>query len=385
MPPKKGQYYYVTDTRCIYKDMNDEPTGRKRVSAVILNSDYERLNVVRPENGQNYYVIDNNSLWEFDTKWKLKMGSVDMYNSYTYTSGQTLSPVIHTDPLISTPTGDKVIDNNGLLENGSVVVRDSNRINRGIIGADLPNSVLAVTSFLDNGIVFYPYGMGSSIEEQQRIGSLHLGVDAVSEQDKKMSLFDEAMTHIGRADYKGNFYVYGRLCIVDPVSSDKFSIFDVPTEDQQMYHSFTCSRKAEYEDGSQTLYYNYVVVRVLSATKARIRVITYTNAGKSAVIDDNGEPLYSTPTVLESDIEYDATRGVASLDTPYGVTYIADGPGFAFMLSGSPESSQVQFEDEFLTNSTDPVFATTQLHNIKDVDKMLTELTELLKKATSSQ
>lgn len=363
MPQKKGQYYYATDTRCIYKDTGLEPQHRIRVSAVIVNSDYERLNSVRPQNGQNYYVIDTQCLWMFDTRWVLKEGTVENYNSYIYNSSQPMTPVINVDSLITSPTtGDKILDNNGLTGDGSVVIRDFNRIHRGVIGADVPNSVLAFTSYMDNGISFYPYGMGAASENAQRIGSLHLGVDAVSTSSGDISLFNENLTHIGRADYDGNFYIHGKLCLVNDVDNRTYKVAYTPTESQQMIHSFTTQ-----EEFNNKLTYRYIITKVLSATTAKVRIIEYTNTSQEVVIDDAGNPIYSQPTILTSDVEYDASRNILSSDS---VKYTLEGPGYSFTLTGPGASAKVELHSVELGDNNN-VFAETKLSDIYDIGKLL--------------
>lgn len=378
MPARPGQYYYATDVRCLYMDYDNEIQHRRRVAAVVLNSDYERLNSIRPQNGQNYYVIDTNMLWVFDTKWVLKVGDVKSYNSYMYDSAQPMTPVILNDSSItSVATGDKIIDNNGLLGNGSVVVRDANRINRGILGVDIPNSALTFTSFMDKGIVFYPYGMGSSVEEQHKTGSLSLGIEAVSASGGSSSLFNESISHVGRADYRGNLYIHGNIYFVDEVNTetDPYYISYYPDDDQEMIHSFII--EVQTDDVSN---YNYVNIKVLSDTEATVRVISYTSSLKDVLTDDTGNPIYTSPTTLTSDIEYSATRDVIDDNK---VTFTLSGVEHSFTLEGSPNVSLVTLDDDFLGNPDDNIIATTQLFNIIELKPVVTKRDYLSKRKSN--
>ena len=49
LPAKIGQIYYVTDMRCLFQDTGKLRQNRKRLSALVLNTDYERLNRIAEE------------------------------------------------------------------------------------------------------------------------------------------------------------------------------------------------------------------------------------------------------------------------------------------------------------------------------------------------
>jgi len=114
-----GNYYVTSDTKQVFYDSNGI---RNPIAVMMVSTEYERVNNVAPRNGTKYYIWETNSLWTYNNKWILLEGNYAPNPSgYVYTNN------------LPTPTGDpnEVQDNNGLLRDGSVVVRDNNRIIKG--------------------------------------------------------------------------------------------------------------------------------------------------------------------------------------------------------------------------------------------------------------
>ena len=65
---KVGQMYFVTDSRLLYKDNSNSIAQRLVFNAVILHTESERINSIKPVIGKFYYVEETNSLWLFDTR-----------------------------------------------------------------------------------------------------------------------------------------------------------------------------------------------------------------------------------------------------------------------------------------------------------------------------
>ena len=207
--------YYCTDSRILYKDHGPAIQNRLRFNATILQTDNQRVNDIKPTVGKFYYVIESNSLWLFDTRWVLKIGDNTAYNTYgieysqTY-NGQYYTPVINTDTSISGIYGDKIIDNNGLLGDGSVVIRDTNRINRGQISADNVYQQLVVESKLDNGFLFIPNGHMPYKDLSTSFGALHLTVDK-----KLVDELNDYSEFQGCAHYYGTWHNYGDMYVIE--------------------------------------------------------------------------------------------------------------------------------------------------------------------------
>lgn len=141
-----GVYYFCTDSNRLYKDAE---TGRYRITVDFINTEIDRVYNVRPANGTNYYVYETNELWLYNSAWVLLDGIPRESNGYYYTDG-LISP---TDDITT------VLDNNGLLGDGSVCVRDQNRVIKGKLYINARNNNLTMSSFLGGGLTFLPDGI----------------------------------------------------------------------------------------------------------------------------------------------------------------------------------------------------------------------------------
>lgn len=115
-----GNYYVTTDTKQVYYDYNNIRTIK---SVVMIATERERNNNVSPINGSLYYVWETNTLWTYNSKWIVIDGNYSYKPSGYYYSDNVIAP--------NTSDPNAVLDNNGLLGDGSVVVRDVNRVIKG--------------------------------------------------------------------------------------------------------------------------------------------------------------------------------------------------------------------------------------------------------------
>ena len=115
-----GNYYVTTDTKQVYYDYNNIRTIK---SVVMIATERERNNNVSPINGSLYYVWETNTLWTYNSKWIVIDGNYSYKPSGYYYSDNVIAP--------NTIDPNAVLDNNGLLGDGSVVVRDANRVIKG--------------------------------------------------------------------------------------------------------------------------------------------------------------------------------------------------------------------------------------------------------------
>lgn len=353
LPIKPGQIYYITDLRCLFQDFGKTARERTRLNALVLNTDYERLHRVRPQNGRNYYVIETNFLWVYDTKWVLKDGDIRKYNAYAYTYTNGVSPVVSNDVTItSSTTGDRIIDNNGLLGNGSVVVRDRNRLNKGIIEVDARKNNIAFTSYLDNGISFYPYGFTSSAEEKQKIGSFHLGIESTVENP---GVF-ENMSHKGLATYYGDVNLYGDMFTLE-VQPYNYSLNYIPQVDEELRYRFECNVTVKETENISYKKYSNITIKVIDGTSCKIRITTY-NDRSGIVVTDGNEKLYQGALLVESDIIYDGERTVTDDSVTFKITSLGD----SFTLSGGVVTPLITFSNpEKYTDTPDNVYGTSEL------------------------
>ena len=361
LPMKEGQLYYVTDLRAVYQDLGVHKTDRRQIHALVLNTEYERGTVIRPQNGFNYYVIESNNLWTFDAKWVLRDGDVSEYNAYAYSGTNGITPVVTLDPYIcNSETGDRIIDNNGLLGDGSVVVRDSNRIIRGKLGIDYTNNELSIIGYQDNGITIYPYGLESVPKTRRKYGALHLGIASETSSESTVA----SIYRRGKAEYNGDFYVIGDVYSQVAESSFKYELSRTPEAPSKMVHNFSTTKSVE-EDSSNVITHFDFSIEVISDTDAKVTVVEYRQEADSEVVGEHGEMLYDGKFVWGSEKVYNATRVIDRQDK---VSYklIGDRNENTFTLEGSPSSAVVTFNTfDYINEGASTVYAITNYYNIQ--------------------
>lgn len=374
IPSKQGQIYYVTDIRCLYKDYGPHVKDRGRLAALILNTEYERANKIRPQNGRLYYVIESNNLWVYDAKWVLKDGDVRKYNAYAYSGTNSITPVLNTSgDITSNTTGDRIIDNNGLLGDGSVVIRDLNRIIRGQLSLNNPRNELAITSYQDNGITLYPYGLESNPSSRLGLGSLHLGVESNEEGSSLWS----SMSRRGKATYYGDFYILGDSYNQSVIPVEDYTLSYIPASSQKLSHKFVTSKSEE----ESTRHYDFDIT-VISDTEAKVKITNYVNTINAAVTGADSEMLYDGTFVWGSEMIYDAIR---TSDSDSNVSYLLEGTDkeIRISLEGNPYSAVVTINTDDFSDGIDTVYAKTELLDIqklvsiKELEMLNTRIDEL--------
>jgi len=301
LKPKIGQLYFCVDSQSLYKDFGPNKEQRLRFNAIILNSDNERVNSVRPELGKFYYVIETNSLWLYDTRWLLKIGDKSKYNTYSYDK-EVLSPVINIDSSITNSSGDKIIDNNGLLGNGSVVIRDENRIARGIIKSDNIYKQIRINSYQDDGLLFIPNAHLPYNDLSTSLGALHL---TVTKEDNTIHQLNGTLTTTGEAFYYGDWNNYGDMYIVKKENNVNTIFPDyTPLNNKEIVKTYIVCQKMVEIDNEFKLVKTYILIRPLTTTQAVIQIISlYNENATSVVMNDLGELIYTNSgDLLENNI-----------------------------------------------------------------------------------
>lgn len=149
IPKSENKIYACTDSRRLYEDISN--VERKVLDVSQIDTEIDREYNFRPTNGVYYYVWETNELWLYHYGWELIIGDrSDLEkNQYVYSSGG-LGYV--------NKGGCCESDKNGILGDGSVVVRDSNRLIKGKLYIDETDNDLIISSFLGGGIKILPSG-----------------------------------------------------------------------------------------------------------------------------------------------------------------------------------------------------------------------------------
>lgn len=163
-----GNMYMCLDTSQLWYDASEtsrvpyQYTGVKTINELTYN--------ITPVLNTVYYCWEDNSLWIWLNKWVALYTDTTYPSAYIYDDAKNLNAVYRYD-MQNFPA-----DDNGLLKDGSVVVRDRNRIIKGKIYIDDGNDNIVWSSFLGGGMRFLPNGKASTDGE--------LLIDGRVEKDK---------------------------------------------------------------------------------------------------------------------------------------------------------------------------------------------------------
>lgn len=150
---KEGNMYICTDSLQMYYDESNVKrskyvyTGIKTINDLMYNTS--------PSYGVSYYCWEDNSLWLWLNKWITLYADTNYPSAYIYTTYPTTE---EPGQLNSVFNINNVLDNNGLLQDGSVVIRDGHRIIKGKLFVNEENDNLTFSSFLGGGIRLLPNG-----------------------------------------------------------------------------------------------------------------------------------------------------------------------------------------------------------------------------------
>ena len=155
---KVGNMYMCLDTMKLYFDQGVNPQDRVTLNYISVRTVNDLQYNITPIYGSVYYCWEDNSLWIWQNKW------ISLYSPTTYPSGYVYDDV----PSAGNPQNIKAVyrydmpsapaDDNGLLKDGSVVVRDRNRLIKGKLYIDEGNDNLVISSYLGGGIRLLPNG-----------------------------------------------------------------------------------------------------------------------------------------------------------------------------------------------------------------------------------
>lgn len=162
---KKYNMYMCLDTLQLWYDESD--SKRTLYGYVGVDTVNDLQNNLIPEFGVTYYCWESNSLWLWMNRW-ICIYSDNKYPSAYRTDNEYIEAVYLND---QQPT---IVDNNGLLRDGSVVIRDANRIIKGRLYISDNHDNLVISSYLGGGVRLLPNGAFSTD------GELYIDDDARS-------------------------------------------------------------------------------------------------------------------------------------------------------------------------------------------------------------
>ena len=183
---KKGNMYICTDSLQMYYD--ESAVKRSKYTYTGIKTINDLMYNTTPNYGTSYYCWEDNSLWLWLNKWITLWSDTNYPSAYIYTTYPTKE---NPGTLNSVYNINNVLDNNGLLQDGSVVIRDGHRIIKGKLFVNEENDNLTFSSFLGGGIRLLPNG------EIDTNGELFIGDEGNSFLRSSLSL----MNNEGYVDY----------------------------------------------------------------------------------------------------------------------------------------------------------------------------------------
>lgn len=157
----EGNMYMCTDSYKLYYDQTNSERVTYEYTGVKTINDLQHN--ITPSYGVTYYCWEDNSLWV----WLNKL--IVLWSDYTYPSAYIYDNWVDNKGdirgIYRYDQPGAPADDNGLLKDGSVVVRDRNRLIKGKIYVDDNNDNLVISSFLGGGVRLLPNGLNDSYAE----------------------------------------------------------------------------------------------------------------------------------------------------------------------------------------------------------------------------
>lgn len=162
---RAGQYYFTTDARIMFYDSEVSNSRTIIKNLVLIPTEKQRIydETYSKVYGTLYYVFESSNLYIWNNKWEIVKGNQDYPVAYQYIDGD----------IYAADDMSRDVKGNGLLGDGSVVVRDVNRVIKAQIYIDETNDNLVISSFLGGGIKLLPNG------NMEKTGALYLNPTTV--------------------------------------------------------------------------------------------------------------------------------------------------------------------------------------------------------------
>lgn len=159
-----GNWYATTDSRKLYYDVSK--TQRQLIDAEQIPTEKQRMyEDFQKTMGKLYYVWESSNLYVWNNRWEMVCGNPEYPRAFQYIDGEIFSVGDMSDD----------VKGNGILGDGSVVIRDVNRVIKAKISIDETNDNLIISSFLGGGIKILPNG------HMENTGALYLNPTTIGE------------------------------------------------------------------------------------------------------------------------------------------------------------------------------------------------------------
>jgi len=211
-----GNMYMCQDSMKLYYDQGNSSTDRVLYNYTSIRTVNDLKHRVSPVCGVVYYCWEDNSLWLWNNKWECLYSDSTYPSAYNYGAVPSPSDPQTLDSIYRYDMPNAPADDNGLLKDGSVCVRDENRLIKGRIYIAEDNDNFVISSYLGGGIRFLPNGRMSSegefiiddegiskIRSQFRVLNNELYIDYSESPGSDESAFPNT-SHIYKVFHEGN-------------------------------------------------------------------------------------------------------------------------------------------------------------------------------------
>lgn len=174
-----GNMYMCVDTQKLYYDGGNTADDRRLYEYISIRTINELFYQITPAYGKTYYCWEDNSLWVWLNKWQVLYSQTTYPSAYVYDDIPSITNQSELSEIYRYDMPNMPADDNGLLKDGSVVIRDRNRIIKGRLAVSDENDNLLISSFLGGGIRILPNG------KMTTEGELYIGSQLNEETEKQ--------------------------------------------------------------------------------------------------------------------------------------------------------------------------------------------------------
>ena len=182
-----GNMYMCQDTMKLYYDQGNSATDRVLYNYISVRTVNDLNKNVSPIFSYVYYCWEDNSLWVWLNKWVCLYSDTTYPSAYEYEDVPSTSDPQNINAIYRYDMPNMPADDNGLLKDGSVVVRDRNRLIKGKIYINDNNDNFTISSYLGGGIRFLPNG--KMLSE----GEFLIGDDGISTLRSRFKVLNNEM------------------------------------------------------------------------------------------------------------------------------------------------------------------------------------------------